>query len=152
MSSQEENTTSPTAEQLANRPPHPAATKYTLDGEILVLSNGEEIVPPVPEKIEIPKALRSQHQEGMQKIALFIAAVKKHAPRRQIPALRSELVDFGVSKKILSELEEMGFIQQRLIAVLDSSDNNRSVGSRAVVYFTPRGKAFFRSGVVIDEN
>ncbi len=132
-------------------PPQPKGIKYTIDGEILVLSDGSEVVPPVPEKIELHKEFKSHHQDAMQKIALFVAAIKKHAPRRVVPAMRSELIDFGVSKRALNELQEMGLIQQRLISVLDSTDNNKPVGSRAVVYFTPNGKAYFRAGVVTNE-
>lgn len=44
----------------------------------------------------------------------------------------------------MAELGKMGLIQERLIATLDTNQNNKPVGSRAIIYFTILGRAYFK--------
>lgn len=139
------NTNSPDPKKtlpMANVP-QVKGVKYTLDGEMLVLTNNQEVSVPIPKSLTLPSTFRAQHAEAMYKIGMFIAAIKRHAPKRQLPALRAEVLEYGVSKKILGELEKMGFVAQRVIGVLDTNNNNKPTGARSIVYFTPAGKAFF---------
>lgn len=143
------NTDSPekreTIQEFQTRmPAQPKGVRFTLDGEVIVMTDGKEIEPPIPHIAAMPAEFKLHHAAAMNTIAHFITLIKRHAPKREIPALRAELVDFGVSKKVLTELGKMGLVQERLIATLDTNRGSKPAGSRAVIYFTVFGKAYFK--------
>lgn len=134
-------------EELSTTPPHVTISlkgiKYTIDGEAVEYTDGSIVYPPAID-IGIPTGFNVHHNDAMVKIHRFIQSMPDLVPNRKLPALRSEIIEYGVSKRSLKELEEFGFIQIRLIAINDIFNGGKPVGARAVVYFTPTGKGYFK--------
>lgn len=120
----------------------PKALELTPDGERMVMSNG--VVTDLPEVniIDMPPGFKPKHRKAMMEIAAFLAEMKRQAPNRKVPMTRNELIEWGIPKTDISALERLGFVKQRITPLLDKS--GESVGSRAVVYFTPIGKAWLK--------
>lgn len=122
----------------------PKGVKYTVHGEAIEYTDGSIAYPPIIDIPGMPDGWKTYHDEAMVKIVSFLQSMKQFVPNRQLPALRSEIIDCGVTKRVLKELDEFGFIQVRLIAVNDMANGGKPIGARAVVYFTPTGKGYFK--------
>jgi hypothetical protein len=97
---------------------------------------------PQVELIELPK-LKVKEIEAITTINNFILDIMA-LPRRQIPALVSEIRDRGVSKTTLDDLQKKGLVMIRLISIENTLKDNKKVGAMAVVYFTVFGKAYVK--------
>jgi hypothetical protein len=127
----------------------PKGIRYTPDGEKIVFNNGSEAFLPDVVITEMPPRFKDRHKDAIYHIYSFLIEMKKQAPKRGIPMTRGELIDWGVDKRDITALAELGFIQERIISVLEQK-TNKPVGGRACVYFTPLGKAFLKQSGVFD--
>ena len=119
------------------------ATEFTIDGEVkLMRIKGVETRVPHPEEElqSLPASFKEKHQDAM---IIMLKAVNeaKAIKERKVPLTREELIESGVPKTIVRELEGFGLIQQRIVSLLRGA---KAVGGRAVVYFTPQGHAYVR--------
>lgn len=122
------------------------AIKYTPDGEVFMVTEGGRVVEKTrPEETlkPLPAKWKSKHKEAMFSIEQGIRLVKDLG-LRQIPLTRNECIDLGVPKGTLKDLEKFGMIQQQIISIVDTQDNNKPTGGKVVVFFTPQGKAYIK--------
>lgn len=124
-------------------PPTPKYTKFTIDGEVYILTNGAEVHPPDVNITQMPGQFRDRHKNALFHIYAFLVEMKAQAPRRQLPMTRHELIEWGVEKRDIAALVDMGFVNERILSVLEEK-TKKPVGGRACVYFTPLGKAYLR--------
>lgn len=126
----------------------PAGVKYTADGEVQLVygDNAQRIEQPLTEEPlhEMRADFKEKHHEAMLLLNEAILSVKR-MKNRQVPLTRDELND-AVSKKTLRQLENFGLVQQRIVPLLRASTGT-SVGGKALVYFTPQGRAYVRERI-----
>lgn len=122
--------------------------RFTLDGEVEVrLKDGKQVDQPLAEEPlkELPSWFKPTHHEAVEIMNDAIVQLKTKMPKRQIPLTREEIVQ-AVPKKVLRQLEELGLVRQRIIS-LTRMNTGKTVGGRAVVYFTAQGRAYVREKV-----
>ena len=126
----------------------PAGVKYTVDGEVQLVygDNAQRVEQPLVEEPldEMEASFKDKHHEAMVLLNEAILSVKR-MKNRQVPLTRDELND-AVSKKTLRQLENFGLVQQRIVPLLRASTGT-SVGGKALIYFTPQGRAYVRERI-----
>jgi len=138
------------SEKLSGKP---VATKYTIDGEVLVRRYFEREGKPVVdiadplEVVELkplPNDFKDRHKTAMWIIYDAIKQIHK-MPKRDVPLTRPEILgeEGGVKKKDLRYLIKSGLVQERLIGLVEKK-GSKPVFSKPVVYFTPQGRAYVR--------
>jgi hypothetical protein len=101
-----------------------------------------EVLPvPTVELKALPPKFKDKHHNAILAIGTLINQIEDR--RRKIPALRDEVIGFGVPKATLNELDSMGFIKNRITPLVDSTTGKRA-GSRAIVIPTPLYHAYLR--------
>lgn len=101
-----------------------------------------EVLPvPTVELKELPKQFKTKHHDALITIGVLINQIEER--KRKVPALRDEVIAFGVSKSLINELDSMGFVKNRITPLLSASTGKRE-GSRAIVIPTPLYHAYLR--------
>jgi len=115
---------------------------YSPDGEKPVyIRNGKEVIEEPEQKplaVGFNKIAPELH-EAIRKLEACVYKVKQL--KREVPVLRSELEENGVDRKAIKRLESLGLVK---VTTLILNKNNKNVGGRACVYFTPQGNAYVR--------
>ena len=132
-------------EEQVKMPGTRMAMKYTPEGEVpVVIEGGVERDLPIPtEDLKpLPTKWRPKHHEGFVKLCWLVGQIVNK--KRAVPATRDELLDMGIDKGTINDLESFGFVRNRIISLRRGTSGGKSVGARAVVYPTPQGHAYLR--------
>lgn len=130
-----------------NRP----AIRFTPHGEVMVrrqdgVEHQEDF--PMEELGDLPEGFelhRDTYIEAMSRIYEACSHIEK-MEKRFMPLTRPELLNFNVmgikiEKRDIGKLVKWGLLSEKVIPITKAG---RPIGARAVVYFTPRGRAFVR--------
>lgn len=94
----------------------------------------------------IPSFIKGEHEAAMRRFYTLLMAITQAAPNREVPLTRKEVFENGIDKKSYKTLLKAGWLKETIIPLYRTSDK-KPVGARAVVFFTPQGRAFIRSAV-----
>jgi hypothetical protein len=121
------------------------ASKFLPEGEVKVKvfeDGSTEDIPWEPTELsELPRKFREKHAKAMIVLSVSIAQVREK--NREIPVLRDELEQMGVSKSLLRDLQDMGMVKCQAIRLLERK-SQKAVGDRVVVFPTPMGRALLK--------
>jgi len=129
----------------------PLGWKFGIDGRRVVMGEGIpntkemhtwELPLEIAELGELPGGFTARHHHVMSVIYEAVSQIRKMT-KRSIPLTRSELFKFGATAPEVSKLEKMGLVEEVLIQVVERETGKLS-GQRAVILFTPRGRAYVR--------
>jgi hypothetical protein len=121
------------------------ARRFTPDGEIYIYKHqGIETeaplaMPPWPEDQE--HKLDAKQFDAMHIIYTAVEQIKDKG--RLVPMLRSEAFGFGIEKPTLAYLVKRELVGERVIPLKRNTDQ-KNIGSRAVIYFTPAGRSLVK--------
>ncbi|NDC22618.1 MAG: hypothetical protein EBZ49_00585 [Proteobacteria bacterium] len=119
-------------------------TKFTPEGVAPFCKEGDKDkalpLPSVPYE-EPDSKFKKGHSEAMEALNSFIESIKQ--TYRALPTLRAELMALGVTKGELNDLENWGYVECKIIGVMDSV-SGKTTGARAFVYPTPKGRAYIK--------
>jgi len=122
---------------------------YSLDGELLCRLTADRSYKPDPLRtVELMPSLkndiaRHRYLDEVTRYYDYLNVVRKYAPNRTVPVTRNEFIENVVGKKALRELCNAQILKEALIDII-STTAKQSAGKRAIVYFTPQGRAFVR--------
>jgi hypothetical protein len=123
--------------------------RYTLDGEKPVIrQQGKDVemeLPAEPFQGLHEEWKVNKHRNAMFTISKLVDKIKREFPLRKLPLLRGELLQFGVKKKTIEQLQSFGLVQERIVSVEDERNGNKKVGARVIVYFTSQGRAYINA-------
>lgn len=107
-----------------------------LDGKEVEVDPSDEVT----EAVVPPKGFKDAHVRTMS--VLYAMIDRLEASGRKVPVLREEIVEgVGIKKGLVKDLEKFGFIE---IPVIEVSTGGRSLGGRAVVVPSIKGKVWMR--------
>lgn len=124
------------------------AMKFTIHGEVMLIqAKGKQVeVPLEVDKLKPePKGFHARHKDIMGIIYTAVCQIAEN-PVRIVPVTRNELTkQWGVSAKLLKQLERWGYLRQRVIKLVPKDDPKATKGQAvAIYYFTPQGRAYVR--------
>jgi hypothetical protein len=123
--------------------------RYTLDGEILVHNSGSGLEDHPLKTVSLmptPSFVGDKHIGWMSQFYNLIKVVKQKCPSRLVPLTRKEVIGACADKRIFHEVMRAGLVKEALIPLLLTT-NGKPSGARAVIYFTPQGRAFIRKHI-----
>lgn len=118
--------------------------RYTLDGEAVVQSKGdEEVVHPLRSAniCVLPSWFKEEHMIEVKLFHSLVTTIKKERPTRQVPVTRTEFLRAGGNQRLLDRIVKAGVLA---ITIVPITMANKNTGSRSCVYYTPEGRALVR--------
>lgn len=137
-------------------------SKYTLDGVVVVRRTEVRVQSDLPEVAkcstydeeaplevipfeEPPKGFNMTHHSELAIFHSLVQTIRKNRPRRTVPVTRTELIRAGADPKIARKLVEFGYLQEEIIPFMREDGSN--IGSRACVFYTPKGRAYIQAKI-----
>jgi hypothetical protein len=125
------------------------AKKRTIHGEVMIIQiKGKHVEVPleVDELRQAPVGFTDKHRDAMEILFSAVSQIAE-AGVRMVPVTRNELKkQWHVAPKLLKQLENWGYIRQRIIKLVPKDQPKATKGqSVAVCYFTPQGRAYVRA-------
>lgn len=122
------------------------AIRYTADGEVCSRNvHGTYIDDPL-RTVELgilPGFIGEEHRRWMDVFYCFLRAMRERSPNRDIPLTRKEVLTNGFDRRALKELCQAALLKETLMPIQRKKDG-KMTGARAVIYFTPQGRAYIR--------